>query len=183
MLTDFQRTKLSRIFRLYDDDEDGFIARTDYERAARNVAAVNGHAAGSPGYLSVFSSYMAGWEGLRRMADQDQDGRVSLAEHLAGYDRLLGGAGPGVLLAIADAATALIDQDKDGRMSRREYVDNLVAWGSGAIGAPAAIEAFGKLDHDGDGYVTRDEMTEIVRDFFTGDDPNARGTWLVGPLT
>jgi hypothetical protein len=37
-------------------------------------------------------------------------------------------------------------------------------------------------DADGDGKVTRDELLKNVEEFFYGEDPNAPGNWLVGPL-
>jgi Ca2+-binding EF-hand superfamily protein len=181
MLTDLQRKKITRIFRLYDVDGDGFVGREDYERVAHNVADHNGYAKGSPQYDGVLTSYLNAWEGTRRMSDRDNDNRISLDEHLAGYEHLLDTAGPAAFVAVADAATALIDQDGDGKLSQHEWVNNLVAWASGAISESVALETFRKLDTNGDGYIGRDEMRTIVREFFTSDDPNALGNWMVGP--
>jgi Ca2+-binding EF-hand superfamily protein len=182
MLTDFQKKKLYRTFQIYDSDRDGIVSKQDYERAAHNVVVANGFVHGSPQFESVTAAYLAAWEGMRRMADQDNDGRVSLNEHLTAYDHLLANAGPGIFVSVCDASLNLIDQDRDGKISRHEYVTNLVGWAGGAITAPAATDAFHQLDVNHDGFITRDEMLEIVRDFFTSDDPTAHGNWLVGPL-
>jgi Ca2+-binding EF-hand superfamily protein len=182
MLTDFQRKKLSRTFQIYDADGDGIVTRADYERAGHNVAIANGFSPGSAESDSVTTAYLAAWEGMRRMADQDHDGRVSLDEHLTAYDHLLADAGPGIFVAVCDASLNLIDLDHDGRISQHEYVTNLVGWAGGAISEAAATDAFHRLDVNADGFITREEMLDIVREFFTSDDPGAHGNWLVGPL-
>jgi uncharacterized protein (DUF2141 family) len=73
----------------------------------------------------------------------------------------------------------LTDRDGDGKISRAEFAANLQAYG---VAAPAAAEAFSHLDRDGDGFIDTDELLQNVEEFFYGDDPNAPGNWLVGPL-
>src|SRR5688500_6227755 len=182
MLTEFQRKKLTRLFSLYDADDDGFIGKADYERAARNLCRAHRYADGSAEYQSLFGVYMAAWEGLRRMADRDGDERVSLAEHLAGYDGMLGGAGPEAFVRIAQMSTVLADQDKDGKVSRDEMTTLLLAWADGAIDEAGAQAAFAKMDGDGDGFVSPEDMRRIVTEYFTSDDPDAPGNWM-GPPT
>ena len=181
MLTEFQTKKLTRLFRLYDTDDDGFIGKADYERAAGNLCRAHRYAAGSAEYQGLHGVYMAAWEGLRRMADRDGDDRVSLAEHLAGYDAMLGGAGPEAFVRIAQMSTVLADQDKDGKVSRDEMTTLLVAWADGAVDEAGAHAAFGKMDLDGDGFVSPEDMRVIVTEYFTSEDPDARGNWMVGP--
>ena len=181
MLTELQRKKLTRLFGLYDTDDDGFIGKADYERTAGNLCRAHRYAEGSAEYQGLYGTYMAAWEGLRRMADRDGDDRVSLAEHLAGYDAMLSHAGPEAFVRIAQMSTVLADQDKDGKVSRDEMTTLLLAWADGAVDEAGAHAAFAKMDLDGDGLVSPEDMRVIVTEYFTSDDPDARGNWMVGP--
>jgi hypothetical protein len=42
--------------------------------------------------------------------------------------------------------------------------------------------AFAKLDLDGNGTLDPEKIPTAVTEFFTSDDPKARGNWLYGPL-
>ena len=71
------------------------------------------------------------------------------------------------------------DADGDGRIAEREHLAFLGAYG---VATDAARESFRRLDQDGDGFIRQDEFLQSAEDFFLGDDPNAPGTWLFGPL-
>lgn len=46
----------------------------------------------------------------------------------------------------------------------------------------AADIAFPRWDRDANGYVSKEEMAEVVREFFHSSDPDAPGNLLFGPL-
>ena len=72
-----------------------------------------------------------------------------------------------------------MDTDKDGKVSVPEYSAYLTAWGTTDA---EIIEPFRRLDRDGDGYLTADELRQNAEEFFFSDDPEAAGNWLVGPF-
>ncbi|MDJ0516140.1 MAG: EF-hand domain-containing protein [Trichodesmium sp. MO_231.B1] len=41
------------------------------------------------------------------------------------------------------------------------------------------MEIFPKLDLNGDGGITKDELVELLRQFHGSDDPNAPGTYFL----
>ncbi|MCY0939323.1 EF-hand domain-containing protein [Streptomyces sp. H34-S4] len=45
-----------------------------------------------------------------------------------------------------------------------------------------AREVFRRLDQDGDGLITRDDLLEAIREYYFNDDPESAGSWLLGPL-
>jgi Ca2+-binding EF-hand superfamily protein len=75
------------------------------------------------------------------------------------------------------------DADQDGKVTREEFVasyETLLAMRETIAGVSQAILQL--TDRDGDGFIDPDELLQNVEEFFYGDDPNAPGNWLVGPL-
>ena len=177
MLTPFRQRKFARLFDLYDANHDGDIDAADYARMGEGIATGTGCAPGSAEYEQLRANYLEYWEQLRQAADADQDGKVTRQEFLAYYETLP--TMQETVAGIAQTMLQLTDRDRDGKISRAEFAANLQAIG---VDAPAAAEAFGHLDRDGNGFIDNSELLQNVEDFFFGEDPNAPGTWLLGPL-
>jgi Ca2+-binding EF-hand superfamily protein len=79
----------------------------------------------------------------------------------------------------ARAVAALCDTDGDGSIGPGGFRAMQQAFGTSAEDAD---EAFARLDRDGSQTLTVDELVEAAREFYTGDDPEAAGNWLFGPL-
>jgi Ca2+-binding EF-hand superfamily protein len=176
MLTHFQRRKLARMFDLYDANRDGYIEADDYARVGEGFATGTGLAPGSADHEKLRATYLGFWEQLRQ-ADADQDGKITREEFIGSYERLL--AMRESIAGVSRAILQLTDRDGDGKITPGEFAANLQAYG---VEAAAAAEAFRHLDRDGDGFIEADELLQDVEEFFYGDDPNAPGNWLVGPL-
>lgn len=180
MLSDLQRQKLTRYFRVYDVDDDGRIGPGDFRRVVENVRILHGLADGSPAHRALMDGYLERWEALRRVADADDDGGVDLDEWLdywtglvedeARYER-----------EVANVTTRLLelfDTDEDGSLGREEYCDFFGVYG---LSAEMARRVFGALDVDGDGRISRDELLEMSHQFYRGDEPEAPGNRFFGP--
>ena len=181
MLTDFQKRKLTVLFDLYDVNKDGFEEQADFELIVQNLATTLGVQAGSPEYNRLYAAHMAVWNNGRQLVGSPGSQRVTREEHLAGYDRLLSDK-DNFLATVgswSDSLIELSDRDGDGRLSQQEYVANLRSF---TVDEAAANEAFRRLDLDGDGYLTHEEISRGVEEFFYSDDPEAPGNWLVGPI-
>ena len=83
-----------------------------------------------------------------------------------------------MMMGIVRTILTLLDTNNDGKVSAPESAAYLTAWGATAA---EIAEAFRQLDHNGDGYLTTDELRQNAEEFFFSDDPNARGNWLIGP--
>ena len=95
MLTPIQQRKLRYLFGLNDADQDGVVARTDYERIADRLATSLGRAPGTPGYDLLRERYLGVWATLDRLDDTNRNGRVSCEEYLAAFAHVLStGGGP-----------------------------------------------------------------------------------------
>jgi hypothetical protein len=181
MLTDFQKRKLNVLFNLYDVDKDGFEEQADFEQIVQNLATTLRIQPGSPEHTRLYAAHVAVWNNVQQLVGSPGSQRVARGEYLAGYDRLLSAKG-NFLAAVgswSDSLIELSDRDGDGRLSQQEYVANLRSFN---VDEAAANEAFRRLDLDGDGYLTHDEISRSVEEFFYSDDPEAPGNWLVGPV-
>lgn len=180
MLTPLQTRKLSRAFSLFDVDQNGFMEGADCEIVVSATTQAMGYALGSPEYTTYYTEYMAGWENLLQLGDSDNDQRLTLAEYCTAYDKMM--AQPAqfnaVILSIVKTIITLWDSNKDGKVSAAEYAAYLVAFHATAT---EADDAFCRLDRNGDGYLTTDELIRNAEEFFLSDDPEAAGNWLVGP--
>lgn len=178
MLTELQQRKLTRMFNAFDADHNGSLEFADFEAQIANLARQSGMSAGSEEYESVQSSYRAAWDHLRQFADADRDEHVKLDEWLQycselvqSPDRFEQGIG-----AIVNLDIKQLDRDGDGLISQAEFVS-----------LRASLDAdketiFQRFDRDGDGYISGDELTELFRQFFLSDDPDAPGNLWYGPF-
>ena len=83
MLSDLQEKKLTRYFQVYDIDDDGQIAASDFARVIDNVRILRGASESSPASNGLRSVFMSFWTALSDSADSDRDGGIDLDEWLA----------------------------------------------------------------------------------------------------
>ena len=180
MLTSLQTRKLTRLFHLYDVNGNGIIERSDYELVAHSTAHALGYAPGSREYEGLCTEYMASWDNLQQLADTNNDNVLTVEEFLHGYDNLMAQRErfSQVIMGLAKNTLLLQDKDKDGKVSQQEHRDFLVAFNTTS---EEAANTFRRLDRDGDGFLTTEEMATNTEEFFLSDDPQAPGNWLVGP--
>lgn len=181
MLSDLQRDKLTRYFRVYDIDDDGRIGPQDFQRVVENVRILHGLADGSPAHEALRDGYLDRWESLRTAADADDDGGVDLGEWLTywegvvedddRYEREVGG--------ITARMLDLFDTDEDGVLGPDEFCDFYGIYG---LSAALARGVFIELDLNGDGAISRDELLEMSEQFYRGDAPDAPGNHFFGPI-
>lgn len=178
MASEFQRKKIAGVFDAMDADGDGFLEETDFAALTDRWIAIRG--AGDHARLSAFM--MGWWTTLRAASDRDGDGRVTLDEVMLLVDRL--GGMPDAVIGTAEAMFDAVDEDGDDRISAREYRRLIEGWNGRATDTD---EVFPLLDLDGDGHLSRTEFTRLWTEFWSGDDPDAPGTWVFGrfepPLT
>jgi len=181
MLNALQQKKLSRYFRIYDVDDNGRIARADFERVLENVRALYRADVNSPVYHGLRDGFLGRWEALRASADADDDGGVSQAEWLEYWD--------GVLLdedryqsevaGLTEQLFRVFDTDEDGVLGADEFCNFYAIHG---LSSALARQVFMDLDADGDGTVTRVELVDMVHQFYRSDDRDAPGNRLFGSL-
>lgn len=181
MLTDLQQKKLTRYFQVYDVDDDGRIARADFERVAENVRALYGAGETSSAHRLIRDGFLRGWEALRAAADVDDSGAVDLEEWLSYWDGVLadGERYQDEVISVTERLLRVFDTDEDGVLGADEFCNFYGIYG---LKSAMARQVFLDLDLDGDGNVTRQELLDMAHEFYLSDDPDAPGNRLFGPL-
>ncbi|MCW2948970.1 MAG: calcium-binding protein [Actinoallomurus sp.] len=171
-ISEFPVRTLAARFQHWDRDHNGYIEWSDLEESARRVGEAFGQAADSPEQRALTKSCRQLWQTLARHADVDLDGRISQDEYVAAFSSEVmaeADAFDRVYRALLEDVVNLADANGDGKLNEEEYLRLLRSWYNAdeSDGAPA----FRRLDRDGDGFLTHDELIQSATDFYFSDDP------------
>src|SRR5438045_1789536 len=157
MLTALQQRKLPNLFAVQDTNKDGYLDWSDYEAFHRQLMALRGVSPESSPSQDLLARLRRYWDGLTALADPNGDQRISLKEWLAYQDQLLGtGLRESVSKPIGEMVWQLLDGDGDGAVSAAEYTA-IYTWRG--LDPQQAAANFQRLDRNGDGRLTVDEIT------------------------
>lgn len=179
MLTELQKKKLTYYFHAFDVDKNGSLEKSDFDKIVNGFAEAYNIAQDSETYSYISSTYGKRWEALAKEADTNADNKVSLDEWLSYQDKLLTDPKSDFLwLKVASMFIDIQDVDKDGTLSLEEYKTMYKIHGVGD--ASLAAEIFAKLDFDGDGKISKNDVMNLVADFYLSDNPKAPGNLFFG---
>ncbi|MGA5198746.1 EF-hand domain-containing protein [Streptomyces exfoliatus] len=118
------------------------------------------------------------------MLPADGDGRVTRTEYVQAVAALadMPDLYQDTIGRCAVTYVEAADVNGDGLLDAREFATLHQANVDGLTDSTVA-EIFRRLDRDGDGYLTADEMFQGFTEFFTSPDNNTPGTWLMGEPT
>jgi hypothetical protein len=185
MLGELQRRKASHYFALIDEDDNGLVDATDFEQRAERLADARG-LSDPEARTALRRRVMAWWEHLCALADHDDDARVTREEWQTYWEALQasvdqdGAAGTRTRESLERAARGTFEaMNRTGgpHVTEDEYAAWLAAWGVEESGA-----AFARLDRDGTGVLTEDDLVAAVKEFYLSNDPEAPGNALYGEL-
>jgi Ca2+-binding EF-hand superfamily protein len=173
----FRDAKVSMWFHLLDVSRSGYLAREDFQSLADRVLGVI-RGAGHSGD-GVAAAFEALWDVILSRADEDGDGIIGLDEFL-GYHRTLaadavGGRLPAYAVEPVWALFSALDHDHSGGISHEEYALYLRSIGSHAD----ARLAFERLDLNGDGVVSLEEVVQHYTDWVCTSDYESPGNLLM----
>jgi hypothetical protein len=148
----------------------------------RRTAAAIGFALGSDDEARMIAAYLTVWREVHlpylpagsRGLNKEEFVRSNVA--LAVGDAA---AREATLGALAETFFAFADTDGDGRVGRHEFW----AFQHGhfpELTRAALDEAFDHLDADHDGYLSREQFTGAIVEYWTSRDPDAPGNWWLG---
>jgi len=176
MLTDVQKQKFVHQFHVMDGDKNGRLEWADFERICQNIASTRGYKDGSPQYEALMGQYRYGWEQVKPFADGNG---VTLEKWLQHSDAIL--STPGIYDTLVRPTAGMIfdtfDLDGDQKVTLPEWREFFRCY---AIDPSEADACFERYDFNGDGYVSRSELIDLVGQFYLSSDPNAAGNLLFG---
>lgn len=182
MISAFQKKKFLVHFNIYDFDKNGFIEKSDLERALGVIASGLGWATDSPEYRKLHDSFVvARWDTLTRYADANNDQKVSPEEYIRYLTALLDDADryEVEILGSVRKSFKFMDGDGDGSIDLHEYKQLYASLG---LDAAIAERVFAKLTRGADDRISEAEYLQLIDQFFKSDNPDDPGNEFFGPV-
>ncbi|WP_327093314.1 EF-hand domain-containing protein [Nonomuraea sp. NBC_01738] len=165
-----------------DVNGDGILERADCVALGARLVAYLDEPFDSPKALALFETFGRFWARLIDEFDDDGSGGLSPEEFRQGMRGAWVEDGGGFEAAFRPAAAALwqlCDKDGDGMVGAREFARFHTAFGTSAHNSRVSFE---KLDRDGDGNLSVEELIDAWREYYTSADPDSPGNWLYGDI-
>jgi Ca2+-binding EF-hand superfamily protein len=160
--------RLKRRFQRWDSDGSGNLERSDFEQEANSIARRMGESPGSPKADRLARALGGMFDAITQDAGTDPRGPVSWAQYHDVARRWMEGSEEPLrrqLRPMVEAVVGLADKNGNGMIEREEFAE----WIS-ALGRPKsdAENAFDRIDSDGSGGLTVDEVLQACVDFHLG---------------
>ncbi len=184
MTNDLLDRKLERSFNRLDADGNGVIDATDIIALGSRLLTALSEPDDSPKADAVMRGIANFWQDLFTELDIDRDNKVTPEEYKVGMTRLYGQGGPAYdrsFRPMMQAILTVVDTDNDGRISPEEFHKAQEAFDT-ELSPDDAEALFRRIDANGDGTLTVDELLDAVRDYYTGTDEDAPGNLFFGEL-
>lgn len=179
MLTPLQLAKQRHYFGILDFDRNDKIEEDDFIAIGENLCLLRDIDEDTDTYTTIINDCKKWWEYLQDYIDDKEsasfeewikfvDERIVNAEE-DWYKQHIG--------ALVRNLLDLFDTNNDGVFSVNEYIDLFISY---RIEVRFAPKSFKKLDVDGNGNISREELFDAVDEFFRSDNEEAAGNWLFG---
>ncbi|KAB0802083.1 hypothetical protein PPYR_04269 [Photinus pyralis] len=178
-MADFRKKKLLYVFNIFFDvNQSGTIDGKDFELAIEKVCVLRGWKSGTPEYRKTHDSLIQIWDGLRKKADSNNDGQVSVEEWYQMWDDFA--KTPDKPL---DWQTQYLkfmfnleDSSGDGAIDVEEFTGVCSCYG---VDASECRIAFQKMCA-GEPQVTYDQFKKLWNQFFISENPSDPGNFIFG---
>lgn len=165
-------SKMSARFDTFDINHDGYVTIEDFEAMARRILVAYDLSDDSKKAIDLLDGARKFYSGLAVIADENNDGKIMRDEFVsAAVEKLLNNP-DGIIEIVRPfnaAVAAVADADDNGSVDHGEWARMLVTMG--AIEEGAARWA-ARLDTDGDGAITVQELLDAAVSFYGTDNPH-----------
>jgi|GEM_PF-643320 hypothetical protein len=197
MLTEFQKRKLMKLFSMYDACNLGVLKISDFECLAQRLADLRGWKVDSSSYEDISSKFIYLWNRMRSEIKNVYNSQpevlnnpdawstqirtqVTLEEWFTYFEVVL--PNPDYhqeVLTLSDAIFTVVDTDQSGNLDKVEWAELFRAYNISVI---YVDETFAKIDGNGDGNLSKDEVMTMIKEFYFSNDPEAAGSYMFGPI-
>jgi Ca2+-binding EF-hand superfamily protein len=161
--------RLKKRFAKWDADGNGTLERGDFQEEAAKIAFNFGKDADSAEVTALKDAFNGLFDFLAREAGVGADGSISEEAFTNVTGNLIFEAGEAAfnraLGPVVKAIIGLCDKNGDGLINGAEFASWLTAVG---VNGDEAAEVFGRVDADGDGELSLDELLGAVREYHFG---------------
>lgn len=167
MTTTIAAERLQKRFAKWDHDGNGRLERADFEQEAAQIAQAFGKSVDSADVQPIKNALI----GLFEYVDQEagSNGLVTEAQFMDVTEKLIFEKGEAefnrALTPLVEGIIALCDENGDGKISDAEFATWLNALG---MDRSQAESAFQRVDKNGNGELSTDELLAAVRDYHFG---------------
>ncbi len=155
------QARLSKRFEKWDSDGNGVLEPSDFVAEAARIATALGQSPDSPQGVALRNAFQSMFENLAERVGVSPQGPLSQEQFLGAAGELFQGGD-----AAFNGIVGLCDRNADGVIDAAEFGSWLGA--VGGLDASSAAEAFRRIDTDGDGVLSEQELLAAIRDFHFG---------------
>jgi juvenile hormone diol kinase len=179
MLSEFQKKKITRLFKFYDADGSGAIQANDFDLISKSFAQEFGWLAASEEERKFGNAFKQSWRRLLISADENGDEKISLEEFLNSYSLALSNdeSYNTLIKGFIENIFIAIDIDHDNNWSKSDFIKFYKGFRNSA---QEAENAFSKMDMNGDGTLSKEEVYKHFYDFHFSQDPQVAGNIFFG---
>ena len=184
MTTPFIQRKLALAFCKHDLSKNGLLERKDFQLIGQTIAKSLGLKEDNSKYQQIVDSYTQAWDSALAAVAEQSGGKLSLAQFLevrSQHDRSpteKRNEQRGKIDELAQKLFDGLDLDGSGTISITEY--RLFLQALGETNEESIKLAFETIDTNKDGTISRDEFTQLRRDYFMLDEPEHPSKWFYG---
>ncbi|MFE9258840.1 patatin-like phospholipase family protein [Streptomyces sp. NPDC006879] len=179
--TPYVAAKHRALFRVFDHEGNGLIVEADWLRRCDGILTAFGHAPGSRKAAQLTDAFDSCWRqlcaavGAKPTSQLDRDAFEGGMAELAGSIPAYGAHVLPMVVALLKTA----DSNSDNMLDVTEAQRLLRAFG---VPPADALAVARRMDTNGDGGISLDELNEAFRDYFTSEERGCVGNLLFGPL-
>ena len=170
MTTAIAEERLRKRFAKWDADGSGSLERSDFAQEAEKIAQALGQSTSSPAAQQLRDAFTAMIDHLAEDAGVGPAGSLSEQDFTRVANKLMFEDGEaafnGVLGPVMRGIVGLCDKNADGQINGEEFATWLTAIG---VDRSQAGDAFQKVDTNGNGELSVDELLAAVRAFHFGE--------------
>ena len=169
-MADLKMLKTHKLFEAFDQNRDGQIDASDINMMAKKIADVQANGQ----FESIRNELAKFFDDLILSLDLNLDGAITADE----FADIPADVYRDFLIDFFRSVFEAFGISEDG-MNLEKYKQFRSVCGNSETGIE---DCFAKIDLDGNGNVTPQELVELVRQYATSDDDNSPANWLFGEL-